>query len=75
MPQGVKSPILSTADPLVLTGLVDGIIMVIRAGKTPRKRLFEALTTLNSKKLMGIVLNGTELGTTSKYYHYSNKKD
>jgi len=70
-----SAPVLSTADPLVLTGLVEGIILVIRAGKTPRKRLFEALTTLNSKKLMGIVLNGTELGTTSKYYHYSNKKD
>jgi len=70
-----SAPVLSTADPLVLTRLVEGIIMVIRAGKTPRKRLFEALTTLNSKKLMGIVLNGTELGTTSKYYHYSNKKD
>jgi len=70
-----SAPVLSTADPLVLTGLVEGIIMVIRAGKTPRKRLFESIATLNSNKLMGIVLNGTELGTTSKYYHYSTKPD
>ena len=63
-------PILSTPDPLILANHVDGIIMVIRAGKTPRDCLAEAVKTLNSNKIMGVVLNGTELGITSKYYYY-----
>ena len=64
------SPVLLTPDPLVLAGHVEGIIMVIRAGKTPKNRLFEAITTLNSNKLMGVVLNGTESGIASDYYEY-----
>jgi protein-tyrosine kinase len=63
-------PVLSTPDPLILAGQVDGIIMVIRAGKTPRDCLSEALETLKSDKIMGIVLNGADLGIASKYYDY-----
>jgi len=65
-------PILSTSDPLVLANTVDIIIMVVRAGKTPRKYFLEAVESLNSEKLKGIVLNGIDLGISSNYYHYSN---
>jgi len=61
-------PILSTSDPLVLANTVEAIIMVVRAGKTPRKYLLEAVETLNSTKLMGIVLNGTDQGISYNYY-------
>jgi len=64
-------PILSTSDPLVLANTVDIIIMVARAGKTPRKYLLEAVESLNSDKLKGIVLSGIDLGFASNYYHYS----
>lgn len=64
-------PILSTSDPLVLANTVDIIIMVARAGKTPRKFLFLAVESLNSDKLKGIVLSGIDLGFASNYYHYS----
>ena len=64
-------PILSTPDPIVLARLVDGVLLVIRAGKTPRECLTKALQSLNSTKLMGIVLNGADLGFSSKYYHYT----
>jgi protein-tyrosine kinase len=63
-------PVLSTPDPLVLARRVDGILMVVRAGKTPRDCLSEAMEILKSDKIMGIVLNGAELGMTSKYYYY-----
>jgi len=63
-------PILSTSDPLVLANTVDIIIMVARAGKTPRKFLLEAIESLNSSKLQGIVLSGIDLGLSSNYYHY-----
>ena len=65
-----SAPVLLTSDPLVLAGHVEGIIMVVRAGKTPKNRLFEAITTLNSNKLMGVVLNGTDSGNVSNYYQY-----
>jgi capsular exopolysaccharide synthesis family protein len=62
-------PILSTPDPLVLAPQVDGIIMVIRAGKTPRACLSEAIRSLGSNKVIGLILNGAELGTASRYYY------
>jgi capsular exopolysaccharide synthesis family protein len=64
------SPVLSTPDPLVLARHVDGIVMVVRAGKTPRDCLSEAIKSLGSTKILGVVLNGAELGPASKYYYY-----
>jgi capsular exopolysaccharide synthesis family protein len=64
-------PILSTPDPLVIARQVDGVLLVIRAGKTPRDYLTKALQSLNSNKVMGVVLNGADLGISSKYYYYS----
>jgi protein-tyrosine kinase len=64
-------PILSTPDPIVIARLVDGVLLVIRAGKTPRDYLDKALQSLNSTKIMGIVLNGADLGISSKYYYYT----
>lgn len=64
-------PILSTPDPLVIARHVDGVLLVIRAGKTPRDYLTKALQSLNSNKVMGVVLNGADLGIFSKYYYYS----
>jgi protein-tyrosine kinase len=65
-------PILSTPDPLVIARHVDGVLIVVRAGKTPRDYLTKALQSLNSNKVMGIVLNGADLRISSKYYYYSS---
>ena len=50
---------------------VDAVLVVVRAGKTPRDYLTKALQSLNSTKVMGVVLNGADLGIASKYYYYS----
>lgn len=63
-------PVLATPDPLVLSRLVDGVIMVIRARKTPKDYLAKALSAFSANKILGIVLNGTDLGLGSKYYYY-----
>ena len=65
-------PVLSTPDPMVLARQVDGVLMVVRAGRTPRDFLMKALQSLNSSKVMGVVLNGADLGIASKYYYYSS---
>jgi len=63
-------PVLATPDPLVLSRLVDGVIMVIRARKTPKDYLAKALSAFSTNKILGIVLNGADLGIGSKYYYY-----
>jgi capsular exopolysaccharide synthesis family protein len=67
-------PILSTPDPLVIARHVDGVLVVVRARKTPRDYLAKALQSLNSNKVMGVVLNGADLSLSSKYYYYSADK-
>jgi Mrp family chromosome partitioning ATPase len=62
--------VLSTPDPLVLSRQVDGVIMVIRAGKTPKDYLARALSSFEPNKVLGVVLNGADLGLGSKYYYY-----
>jgi len=64
-------PVLSTPDPLIIARYVDAVLVVVRAGKTPRDYLTKALQSLNSTKVMGVVLNGADLGIASKYYYYS----
>jgi protein-tyrosine kinase len=70
-------PVLSTPDPLVLGRHVDGIIIVVRAGKTPRDSLVKAAQSLNSAKILGVVLNGLDLRPSAKYYYsyQSSKRD
>jgi protein-tyrosine kinase len=64
-------PVLATPDPLIIARYVDAVLVVVRAGKTPRDYLTKALQSLNSTKVMGVVLNGADLGIASKYYYYS----
>jgi capsular exopolysaccharide family len=63
-------PILSTPDPLVIARHVDGVLMVVRARRTPRDYVLKSIQMLNSTKLIGVVLNGADLGMASKYYYY-----
>jgi len=81
-----SSPLLATTEPSVLTRLVDGIILVIRAGVTPRETVQQALATVEKEKVLGIVLNDLEFessGLTSRYFgsseyyyrHKSKEKD
>ena len=63
-------PVLATPDPLVLARQVDGVIMVIRAGKTPKNYLSKALNSFSPNKILGVVLNGADMGLGSKYYYY-----
>ncbi|MGH7847850.1 MAG: CpsD/CapB family tyrosine-protein kinase, partial [Candidatus Binatia bacterium] len=66
-------PVLSRPDPLILAREVDAIIMVERARRTPKDYVMKSFKTLNSSKLVGIVLNDVNLGTNSKYYYYYSR--
>ena len=76
-----SSPLLATTEPSVITRLVDGIILVVRAGVTPRETVQQALATVEREKVLGIVLNDLEFesgGLSSRYfgsseYYYRHK--
>lgn len=54
------APILPVADTRVLANLVDGIVIVIRAGVTPREIVARAVDAVGNDRVIGVVLNGTE---------------
>ncbi len=65
-------PILGFAEPLQMATVVDGVIVVARAGQTTRKAVASVLATLNRvrAKLVGIVLNEVHKELSDSYYYY-----
>jgi Mrp family chromosome partitioning ATPase len=62
-------PVVALADCRLLERWVDSFLVVVAAGKTPRKLLEEALALLDRDKVLGVVLNGDER-PLSAYYGY-----
>lgn len=77
-----STPILVTAEAEILAQMVDGIILVIQSGKTPRETIQRAIRAIGKDKLLGVVLNKIEFkssglfsryfGSNDYYYHNSN---
>jgi capsular exopolysaccharide synthesis family protein len=55
------APVLPVADARVLARVVDGLIVVIRAGVTPREVVARAIESVGGDRVLGTVLNGTEV--------------
>jgi len=55
------------AETKALAQLVDGIILVVMARKTPRKEIERAIDNLGREKILGVVFNGFE--QVRKRYH------
>ena len=56
-------PPLLYADPLAFAPLVDGIILIVEAGRTPREEIVRAIELLKEFPVLGFVLN--KMDTTS----------
>ncbi len=65
-------PILSTSEPTLLSDLVDGIILVVMGGRTPKEFVRRAVSSIDRQKIIGIVLNQIDRSPSSHYYskHY-----
>ncbi len=61
-------PVLPFADMTVLGGIVDGIVFVVRAGKTPRHLVRTAIKDLGEAGVMGMVLNDSDSAPGSHTY-------
>lgn len=54
------SPVLPVADTKTMAKMLDGVVMVVRAGVTPREIVARAIEAVGSDKVLGVVLNGVE---------------
>jgi protein-tyrosine kinase len=69
-------PVNPFADAQCLAAMTDGVLMVTRAGMTPRGCLQQALRALDGCYITGIVLNGSRDPHADDYYgyYYSQRK-
>jgi protein-tyrosine kinase len=65
-----STPVQLTSEPMVLLSQVDGIVLVVKAGKTNREMVQRAMQDMERKRLLGIVLNGIEKSLSTKEYYY-----
>ena len=60
---------LGLPDAKSVSELCDGLVMVVRAGVTPKEEVQAALDILDRRKVVGLVLNGSE-ATREQYGYY-----
>ena len=63
-------PVAPLADVSIAAGLVDGLLMIVRAGVTPKPAIERALAGLDTSKVLGLVLNDAGEGAGSYNYGY-----
>jgi Mrp family chromosome partitioning ATPase len=60
---------LGLPDSKIVSELCDGFVMVVRAGETAREDVEAALEVLDRRRVLGVVLNGAEMGH-ERYAYY-----
>jgi capsular exopolysaccharide synthesis family protein len=66
-------PVAPLADVAIASAMADGILMIVRAGVTPRPAIERALSGLDMSKVLGLVLN--DAGDTAAGYGYGYGRD
>ena len=64
---------MATPDPTLLSKMVDGIILVVRAGYTSRESVQSAIKSIDRQKIIGVVFNQIDIKPStysSEYYRY-----
>ena len=65
-------PIMAATDAVIISVQVDGVLLVVRSGETPKvafTRTRDLLTNVKSK-LLGVVLNAVDSSAPDYYYSY-----
>lgn len=65
-------PIMAATDAVILSALVDGVLLVVRSGETPKEAFTRTRDLLNSVKsrVLGVVLNAVDSNSPDYYYSY-----
>jgi protein-tyrosine kinase len=66
-----SAPLLPVADSSFLADLVDGVLLVVRAGQTPAETAQRACQELQGRNVVGVVLNAVGPDHASGAYDYS----
>jgi capsular exopolysaccharide synthesis family protein len=64
-------PVLPLADTSVWSRLADGILLVTRQGTTDKRQLQRGLDALETKKLIGALMNCSQSSDNRDYYYHS----
>lgn len=67
-------PIASFTDGVLIASMVDGVILVVHAGKSSKqvvKRSRQLLTDVGAK-IFGVVLNNVNMNSSDNYYYYQS---
>lgn len=68
-------PAAPLADAQILSPLVDGVVVIVRAGVTPRPAIERTLGGFDRVKVLGLVLNEAGVSTESGYSPEGYRKD
>ena len=65
-------PIMAATDAVILSVLVDGVLLVVRSGETPKEAFTRTCDLLASVKsrVLGVVLNAVDASSPDYYYSY-----
>ena len=65
-------PIMAATDAVILSVLVDGVLMVVRSGETPKEAFTRTRDLLVGVKshILGVVLNAVDASSPDYYYSY-----
>jgi len=66
-----STPVHQTPDPAILAKHIDGIILVVKAGKTNREIVARTIESLGKEKILGVVFNMAQEPIKSYYYNYN----
>jgi protein-tyrosine kinase len=64
-----SAPLLVSSEARVLLRIPGQVLLVVRAGKTPRQAIVDAAAYVDRKRLQGVVLNQAPFRTAGGYYY------
>jgi polysaccharide biosynthesis transport protein len=69
-------PVLSVTDAVMLSAYAESTVVVVRAGKTRKEALrrVRALLSQVKTRVLGVVINGVDMGSPEHYYYYYGKR-
>lgn len=63
-------PVLTSSEPLLLSEWVDGVILVVMAGRIPKGSVRRVVDSIGREKIIGVVFNQKDLRPMKHHYDY-----
>jgi protein-tyrosine kinase len=64
-----SAPLLVSSEARVLLRIPGQVVLIVRAGKTPKQAIVDAVAHVDKRRLQGVVLNQASIRKTSGYYY------